>query len=350
MTPQVITETLFCLQKYENITISDLRIVTTEVGKNIIVNGDPAQGIGTLIGALEEYSKRFRALSFSFNPESDILMADDESQYIPDPTVREEAYNSHSSFPSVVLKEIRLSTGEAGTVLHCSLAGGRKTMSATMATVMSLFARKDDTLTHILVHPEFEKSKKFFPTSTKESKQLRLVHYPFIRLRGKVDLVRNYQDLTFTELTKMSQQVIDHIDAPPLILNSKKLNVKVGEHEVMLTPKQFAVYMYYAKQKEWILGGKAAPDSMREEIQKYVKEKNRKEIWTKSDTPDFFNTEVLKVLSEIKLKFRKEFRGLVSPDLYIVCPEKRGGTKYYGIEIPSSKRQIDNKPIRRRKQ
>lgn len=46
--------------------------------------------------------------------------------------------------------------------LHCSLSGGRKTMTHYMGIAFQLFARPWDNLYHVMVAPEFEKVDKFF--------------------------------------------------------------------------------------------------------------------------------------------------------------------------------------------
>lgn len=57
---------------------------------------------------------------------------------------------------------IRDRTQDPNVRLHCSVAGGRKTMGVYLALALQLYGRPGDTLFHVLVSPEFESHPQFF--------------------------------------------------------------------------------------------------------------------------------------------------------------------------------------------
>jgi hypothetical protein len=91
---------------------------------------------------------------------------------------------------------------DSSMVLHASLAGGRKTMGFYLGHAMALFARPQDTLTHVLVPPEFEDCDDFwYPASEPPVRPMTNRHgmlvdpmharvdvaeINFVRLRGKL--------------------------------------------------------------------------------------------------------------------------------------------------------------------
>jgi CRISPR-associated protein (TIGR02584 family) len=96
--------------------------------------------------------------------------------------------------------------------LHASLAGGRKTMTFYLGYAMSLFGRKQDVLSHVLVSPGYESSEFYYPTPyskpirtrdgpTLDAKdaEVTLAPIPFIRLRDEMPKILitgrcNYSD------------------------------------------------------------------------------------------------------------------------------------------------------------
>ena len=78
-----------------------------------------------------------------------------------------------------ILAFIRHLTADPTTRLHCSLAGGRKTLSVLLGFALQLFGRPQDTLLHVLVDEELEGHRDFFyPTraphliSTKDDRRV----------------------------------------------------------------------------------------------------------------------------------------------------------------------------------
>jgi len=95
---------------------------------------------------------------------------------------------------------IRTKTSEPGTRLHCSLAGGRKTMSFYLGAALQLFGRPQDRLYHILVSPEFESNPSFFyPHKTDTTIECRMPDGTTARLNSRTAKVE-LAELPFVRL------------------------------------------------------------------------------------------------------------------------------------------------------
>jgi CRISPR-associated protein (TIGR02584 family) len=109
-------------------------------------------------------------------------------------------------------------TADPNVVLHCSLGGGRRTMTAYMMLALTMYGREEDRLTHVLVPEVFETNPDFFfppakpqvlpvrlegnrlGTVNTRDAQVELAEIPFVRLRsalgGAVEKVeRGFQEL-----------------------------------------------------------------------------------------------------------------------------------------------------------
>jgi CRISPR-associated protein (TIGR02584 family) len=65
------------------------------------------------------------------------------------------------AFADFITEQVREITADPATILHISIAGGRKTMGFYAGYALSLFGRAQDHLSHVLVSPSFESLKEF---------------------------------------------------------------------------------------------------------------------------------------------------------------------------------------------
>jgi CRISPR-associated protein (TIGR02584 family) len=116
-----------------------------------------------------------------------------------------------------MLGELRKYTADSATTVLCSIAGGRKTMSALLFSCMSLLGREDDKVYHVMLPQEFEGGTTqvvYFPKKGAKYKlrltgkaypgakeQSELFEFPFVRMRGW------YQD-KFKTLYRIRAKVI----------------------------------------------------------------------------------------------------------------------------------------------
>jgi len=78
-----------------------------------------------------------------------ILVAQDGLLPLADIRNRQDS----ETFLELILRVLWEKTSDPSTAVHCSLAGGRKTMSTYMALVMQMLGREQDKLYHVLLTP-----------------------------------------------------------------------------------------------------------------------------------------------------------------------------------------------------
>jgi CRISPR-associated protein (TIGR02584 family) len=251
-TPQIITETIYALaMKDPPIYIDELYIITTKKGEEIIK--DVLIGGGILNSLFNEYG-------LSRTKITDIITIKNDNIEIDDIRNTEES----EATAETIISFIRKITQNPNIRLHCSIAGGRKTMSFYLGTALQFFGRPQDKLYHVLVSPEFEANREFFyppkkprcikcrienssfkMISTAEAK-IELAELPFLRLRDKIEL----KEGTFKELMKISQNEIDiAIIQPQIKVKFKEREIKIVSDVLLLPPVMLTIYSFFLKRK-----------------------------------------------------------------------------------------------------
>ncbi|MCX8118563.1 MAG: CRISPR-associated ring nuclease Csm6 [Desulfobacterota bacterium] len=256
-TPQIVTETLYCLTQSLKPPVfpDEIHILTTTSGK---------EGIEKELlekGRLAAFSKEFGLPPVPLTPESIHLVCDEAGRPLDD--IREISHNE--SLGDFIANFIRGKTADPSARLHCSLAGGRKTMSFYLGSALQLFGRPWDKLYHVLVNPEFESHPEFFYKPKKNKvldvrdangrlvKRLRtrdaeitLAELPFVRLRDKISL----DGKGFKDLIRESQREIDLASIQPTLrIDLSEKVLYIGEVGIDMVPIQLALYLNLLKRK-----------------------------------------------------------------------------------------------------
>lgn len=161
--------------------------------------------------------------------------------------------------------------------IHASLAGGRKSMGFYMGYAMSLLARAQDQLSHVLVSPSWLERHPgfFFPSRSglglqtpegdpfhSAQAQVTLAPVSFVRMAdGGADWLR-HQDMSFDRAVAMAQQAL----APqPVTLQVSERRLVCGSLgpgreriSVALSPQETAWYAYLASRR---IAGECIPGS-----------------------------------------------------------------------------------------
>jgi hypothetical protein len=164
-------------------------------------------------------------------------------------------------FGDLVSEIVRRETLDPGSRVHLSLAGGRKTMSFHAGMAMSLFARPQDELSHVLVHPkEFEQCPDFwFPTAqsvaleggTRDARNCRieLALIPFIRVRGLLPQGLSTQAMDYASYVRQLNAVLGAASAS-LELVSSGCRVRIADiADFSLPNTESALYQLMAEWK-----------------------------------------------------------------------------------------------------
>jgi len=203
------------------------------------------------------------------DPPPDLIMAP-----APDPNnadlglidIRTQAENT--AMAHHIAEELRKYTEKPDTVVHFSLAGGRKTMSSHAQSAMMFFGRRQDELFHILLtnpayesfavrdfwYPDQKWPARLMPppgsssgekelSATHEDVGIDLIDVPFVRLDVRLpgnpppealdpDLI-----VEFLEFERGND---------PVVLDFEAKTVTAGRNIIRLEPVQFALYTVYA--------------------------------------------------------------------------------------------------------
>ncbi len=236
--PQVMTETLFALKDKD--FPSRIIIFTTQHGANEIRRLAVKAKIAELC---QHYNLTMPTLF-----ENDIkIVTDLEGNKLHD--IRNN--NDQEAMADQITQTVRELVNDDSTAIHASIAGGRKSMSFYMGYIFSIFARPCDTLSHVLVAPEFESNNFWFPTKNssvftartiretgKEIKLdakdgiVELAEIPFLRINNTLseqgDLLT--QDATYRETLEAYQLALSPEDIQleftsdyQVLLNGKEL-------------------------------------------------------------------------------------------------------------------------------
>ncbi len=225
--PAVVTETLFALEEQHDFRLGIHRIdlITTKSGRarSEDVLKQQLRGLG------DEHDVKLTEVNWH-------VVSDEQGHQLDDLITDSDS----QAAAELILKVIRQLCLDDMCQVFASLAGGRKTMSYFMGLAMSLCARNEDKLYHVLVPPQFEKfdSGFFYPRKGEES-PISLPELPFPRLRGyleekKPDLYSS--KTSFDKFMKAANQALGPDLPPEFTLLVDLENRKVWIQEVQKPP------------------------------------------------------------------------------------------------------------------
>lgn len=231
LSPQVVTETIWALARQTPPWLPDaVSLLTTRAGALAAENGLPA--------ALDALARRLGQPL----PGAEIsVIADSRGRPIDD--IASAAGNNAAA--DAITAFIRTATATPDTVLHVSVAGGRKTQGCLAAMALMLFGREADRLSHVLVPDALAGRNDFwFPPETMREDPVVLADIPFVRLRG---LWRPEQ--IGAGYRAVVQAVQAAIAGPALVLEVGSRRVSYGPYQRRLPPQLFAVLAWFAEQR-----------------------------------------------------------------------------------------------------
>lgn len=251
LTPQIVTETLFCLAVKEKTPIDEIYVLTTKRGRDVILGKDkhPATPKTPLKKEIENLCVKYKIKKPAFaENDKHIIVAKEESIELSD--IRTDKDNI--LFPNKVSEFIRMKSADPSSTLYCSITGGRKSMSVHIANSLSIFAREQDKLLHVLTKEENE-FKGFYPTNKQEEKDLQLSEIPFVRLRSLLaaDIKQEkLLKLSFDEIVKHTQNQLKVL-APSnkMIIDIERRELRFGNDKISLEPMEFLFYYFFVDSK-----------------------------------------------------------------------------------------------------
>lgn len=152
-TPQVLTETFWALRVDGKTPIDEVFVLTTKMGKKTCEAR--LFGEGRFAKLLADYGIE----PVVFDPEHILVFENEDGKLLEDIRTSDENRLARDR----IFQFVEAQTRDDGVALHCSLAGGRKSMGFLLGTAMQFFGRPQDRLYHVLVDPyEAENSVSFY--------------------------------------------------------------------------------------------------------------------------------------------------------------------------------------------
>lgn len=252
LSPQVVTETLWALRRERGFVPNEIRVILTRAARDCVVHDllDPVEG-------------RFHALcrdyglvgKIRFDESCVTVVTDAEGRELDDIRTPEES----AAAADTIVRVIGNVCSDPNTIVHVSIAGGRKSMGFFAGYAMSLFARPRDSVSHVLVNDPFESNRDFFypPPEEKEivdargesisSREARvmLADIPIVRLRTGLpeDLLSG--DASFGRTVEEAQRTL--FPSTALVFRRDARSVVCDGVEVLLPPAQYAVLRWIAE-------------------------------------------------------------------------------------------------------
>jgi CRISPR-associated protein (TIGR02584 family) len=255
--PAILTETLYAIAfppvREEGHVPTEVRVVTTAQGRDRICEqllGAPEKEGDQLARLCNDY--KLTPPTFSWD---DIIVPQDSTGRVLEDIRTPEENEIMADCIVESLREL-CSDGEAS--VHVSMAGGRKTMGFYAGYALSLFGRRQDRLTHVLVNAPFETCPGFYyPTPTRhpvkahsghwhnaEDARINLAYVPFVRMRDELPGFHMIKGAGFSETIRQIEQA----DQPTsLVINFKTRKIYCSGTEVRVTPSQLELYAYVAQ-------------------------------------------------------------------------------------------------------
>lgn len=263
LTPQIVTETVYALVREtacgEATRIPQrIEVITTTEGRRRIELAlfSHRGGQGYFHQLCDDYGIERDAITFD---ESCLhVIADSHGEPLAD--IIDATDNARAA--DLINRRIRELTQDSDLRLHVSLAGGRKTMGFYAGYALSLYARPQDRLSHVLVNPPFESHPEFFyppprprtlvledrndRVSTAEA-QVQLASIPFVRLREELDSTLLQGELSFSEAVARAQQVLER---PELVIDVGERRVWIQKRSIDLSATHFIWLTWFAKRAQ----------------------------------------------------------------------------------------------------
>ena len=372
-TPQIVTETLYGLTQecQPPVIPNEIHIITTSNGKEKI----EAELLGR--GRLTAFSKEFSLSSIPLNRESIHVISDEGGNSLED--IREVSHNE--ALGDFIANFVKEKSQDMNVRLHCSIAGGRKTMSFYLGSALQLFGRPWDRLYHVLVSPEFESHPEFYyrPKKNKvlevrnsngnfikrlhtKDAQISLAELPFVRLRDKIPLGGK----GFKELVKEGQREIDIASIQPFLrVNLRERVAYIGQTSIDMVPIQMVIYTHLLKQKAvgcpfgdrsycldctecfltlGDLSKRKALEEMAKDYQKiYGSSSGRVEEFLKHwEKKGGIDQDTLRQnISKINTTLREAIKDETLLPYFVISPIGKHGSKRYGIRAEKEKIHIE---------
>lgn len=188
---------------------------------------------------------RDHGLSPNANPlsEENILVPSCKGRLLEDITSREES----ESFQELAMRQAWKWTQDRRLRVDFSIAGGRKTMSASLALAAQCYSRAQDRLFHVLVAPHLEGDVNFFYPGPDEEANAHIILAPILYPR-----LRSHLPEALLRVPASPQDLLKGFDVsatPSVCIHTGERRVIVNGVPCTLAPALFALFLWFAAHK-----------------------------------------------------------------------------------------------------
>lgn len=255
--PQIVTETLYALSQQQTPACvpTEIHIITTQRGaafvRRLTDRGDGENG-GHIRQLCDDYALPLPA----FNEEHIHLIEGADGQALDD--IRSHDDNTHAA--DFITRIVQQLTADAASSLIVSLSGGRRTMTFYVGYALSLFGRRQDRLTHVLVEDEYFFQEAFYYPPPRETPVVRqdgsgfdasqvevtLADIPFVRLRDGLPRRLLEGRTSFSGVVAAAQAEL----APPEVeLKTTPVSLWCSGQLVAMKPVELAFYAWFLQRR-----------------------------------------------------------------------------------------------------
>ena len=257
MSPQIVTETMYALAVVGSPAFvpTEVRLVTTQRGAELAVE--------MLLDARDGWFHRLRSdyglPPIEFDAKHIHVLTDASGKNLED--IRTPADNTAAA--DAITQLLCELTRDESSALHVSIAGGRKTMGFYLGYALSLYGRRQDRLSHVLVSPPYESLREFFyPTPGSAPIQpahgqgdaidardgeVALAEIPFVRLREGLPKDLLDGKIRYHDAVEAAQRAIGPVE---LVIDLPAKRVRAGGRVVSLPPAQLAFLAWLARRQK----------------------------------------------------------------------------------------------------
>lgn len=263
LTPQVVTETLYALlTAAQPFVPTELHLVTTTEGalraRSLLAGS--AERPGVLHALWQDYAPQ--GVHLTFDPHRHVHLILDGATELPDVTQP----GHHVGTADSILAALRPLLTDPDAAVHASIAGGRKSMSFYMGYVMSLLARDQDRLSHVLVNAPFDTLQAFsYPPRTpvdipirdgtcisSASARITLTEVAFVKMSRHLPKQLLSGRQSFESLVRQAQAALEGVY---VVLDVSRRLVAISgggvpAARVQLSPQEFGLYAYLACRRQ----------------------------------------------------------------------------------------------------
>lgn len=253
LSPQVVTETVYAMAAGGEGAPDEIHLITTAEGKQraelALLSEDP--------GWFHRLCKDLNLPEIVFDADNIYCVADENEAPLND--IRTPADNERLA--DLITDKVRTLTVDPHSILHASIAGGRKTMGFYLGYALSLYGRPQDKLSHVLVSEPYESTWDFFyPTpysriietrdgalaDTKNAEVL-LADMPFVSLRDGLPTRLIDGKSCFTETVEAARKALE---PPRLSIDMVGRKLWAADEIVNMTPADLAFYAMLARRRK----------------------------------------------------------------------------------------------------